>query len=414
MQQFGHGAPEGCAFQTEKLRECINDVGNVSIFLAETYGYKNEDIVILTDDQQQPMGRPTKQNILYLPVDFKQAGRIVDDEMHHILVKPLLPGMRLTAIFDFCHFGSTLHLPFIYSTKGILKEPNLAKEAAQGLLAAFTAYASGDLGGVASSVLSLGKKAMAGDDAYEHIKDTRTSPTGVGERDHRKSTTGAISYAFISALRANPQQSYVQLLNSIQDVLETNYTKLAQLSAATQSRTAKRANRVADAAKKTDEQSATESLVDAPIHERPTEQGATGRQCQGPQEPRRKQKKRRAPRDTLNAGATPATDVEMNLTSRAAFISRRTNSLPVRIDQSTAGAASGTIPTYVPIMISSVPGDNDAEDDDENNHRHMSRTSVTILLLASTGLVAVCAKFMVDLINKVVSGGSDISEAFIA
>ena len=42
--------------------------------------------------------------------------------------------------------------------------------------------------------------------------------------------TGAMSWAFISALRKNPQQSYVQLLNSIRDELETRYTQRPQLS----------------------------------------------------------------------------------------------------------------------------------------------------------------------------------------
>lgn len=42
--------------------------------------------------------------------------------------------------------------------------------------------------------------------------------------------TGAMSWAFISALKQNPQQSYVQLLNSIRDVLETKYTQKPQLS----------------------------------------------------------------------------------------------------------------------------------------------------------------------------------------
>lgn len=59
------------------------------------------------------------------PVDFRQAGHIVDDEMHRIMVRPLRPGVRLTAIFDSCHSGSALDLPYIYSTQGILKEPNL-------------------------------------------------------------------------------------------------------------------------------------------------------------------------------------------------------------------------------------------------------------------------------------------------
>jgi hypothetical protein len=39
-----------------------------------------------------------------------------------------------------------------------------------------------------------------------------------------------MSWAFISALKQNPQQSYVQLLNSVRDVLETKYTQKPQLS----------------------------------------------------------------------------------------------------------------------------------------------------------------------------------------
>jgi hypothetical protein len=42
--------------------------------------------------------------------------------------------------------------------------------------------------------------------------------------------TGAMSWAFINAMRKNPQQSYVQLLNSIRDELATKYTQKPQLS----------------------------------------------------------------------------------------------------------------------------------------------------------------------------------------
>ena len=69
--------------------------------------------------------------------------------MHRIMVRPLSSGVRLTAIFDSCHSGTALDLPYIYSTQGILKEPNLAKEAGQGLLGVISAYSQGDLGGVA-------------------------------------------------------------------------------------------------------------------------------------------------------------------------------------------------------------------------------------------------------------------------
>jgi hypothetical protein len=42
--------------------------------------------------------------------------------------------------------------------------------------------------------------------------------------------TGAMSWAFITALRKNPNQSYVQLLNSIRDELEGKYEQKPQLS----------------------------------------------------------------------------------------------------------------------------------------------------------------------------------------
>ena len=47
-----------------RLRGCINDCKNVSTFLIERYGYKREDMVILTDDQQNAMSQPKKANIL--------------------------------------------------------------------------------------------------------------------------------------------------------------------------------------------------------------------------------------------------------------------------------------------------------------------------------------------------------------
>ncbi|KAH8594712.1 caspase domain-containing protein [Bisporella sp. PMI_857] len=302
-QQFGHGAPEGYTFQYSnctgkrkalliginyfgqqgELRGCINDTKNVSSFLMERYNYRSEDMIILTDDQQNPQLQPTKQNILramswlvanaqpddalflhysghggqtedldgdeedgtdevIYPVDFKQAGHIVDDQIHQIVVNPLQAGVRLTAIFDSCHSGSVLDLPYMYSTKGVLKEPNLAAEAGQGLLSAISSYARGDLGGVASSIFGFAKKAYKGDDAYQKTIQTKTSPADVimwsGSKDDQTSAdatiasqaTGAMSWAFISAIKQNPQQSYVELLNSIRDVLETKYTQKPQLS----------------------------------------------------------------------------------------------------------------------------------------------------------------------------------------
>lgn len=300
---FGAGAPQGYTFQYSnctgrrkalliginyfgqrgQLRGCINDVKNMSTYLNGHFGYKREDMVILTDDQQNPMSQPTKANILramhwlvkdarpndslffhysghggqtkdldgdeddgydevIYPVDFRQQGHIVDDEMHRIMVQPLQPGVRLTAIFDSCHSGSALDLPYIYSTQGVLKEPNLAKEAGQGLLGIVSSYARGDIGGMASTAMSFLKKATGGNETYERNLRTKTSPADVvmwsGSKDSQTSAdanisgqaTGAMSWAFISALKKNPQQSYVQLLNSIRDELESRYSQKPQLS----------------------------------------------------------------------------------------------------------------------------------------------------------------------------------------
>jgi hypothetical protein len=270
--------------QSGQLRGCINDVKNMSTFLNERFGYAREDMVILTDDQQNPKSQPTKANILramhwlvkdakandslffhysghggqtkdldgdeddgydevIYPVDFRTQGHIVDDEMHRIMVKPLAPGVRLTSIFVSCHSGSALDLPYIYSTQGILKEPNLAKEAGQGLLSAISSYARGDIGGVLGAGMDFFKKATTGQDAVERAKRTKTSPADVimwsGSKDTQTSqdavengeATGAMSWAFITALKRNPQQSYVQLLNSIRDELQKKYTQKPQLSA---------------------------------------------------------------------------------------------------------------------------------------------------------------------------------------
>jgi hypothetical protein len=162
--------------------------------------------------------------------------------MHRIMVQPLQPGVRLTAIFDSCHSGSALDLPYIYSTSGVLKEPNLAKEAGQGLLSVISSYARGDMGGIVSSIMGVAKKVASGDSAYEKTIQTKTSPADVvmwsGSKDDQTSqdaniagqATGAMSWAFIKALKKNPQQSYVQLLNNIRDELATRYTQKPQLS----------------------------------------------------------------------------------------------------------------------------------------------------------------------------------------
>jgi hypothetical protein len=133
------------------------------------------------------------------PVDFRQVGHIVDDEMHAIMVTPLQPGVRLTAIFDSCHSGTALDLPYIYSTQGVLKEPNLAKEAGQGLLGVLSNYQAGNISGAANEIMGFFKKATTGDDARNRTMATKTSPADVvmwsGSKDDQ---TSLVHFSFNS------------------------------------------------------------------------------------------------------------------------------------------------------------------------------------------------------------------------
>jgi hypothetical protein len=254
-------------------------------FLCSHFGYQKDDIVMLTDDARNPRQIPTRDNILQAmqwlvsnaqphdslffhysghggqtkdldgdeddgydeviyPVDHEQNGHIVDDLMHDILVRPLPPGCRLTAIFDSCHSGTALDLPYVYSTEGKIKEPNLAAEAGQGLLSAVSSYARGDMGGVFKSAMGIVKVATGSQKKAEEItRRTKTSPADAiswsGCKDSQTSAdayeagtaTGAMSYAFITTLSQNPQQSYQTLLVNIREILRAKYSQKPQLSA---------------------------------------------------------------------------------------------------------------------------------------------------------------------------------------
>merc|ERR1712157_49685 len=53
-------------------------------------------------------------NETILPVDYKNKGEIIDDELWSTLIYPLQSGVRLTAVMDCCHSGTGLDLPFGY------------------------------------------------------------------------------------------------------------------------------------------------------------------------------------------------------------------------------------------------------------------------------------------------------------
>lgn len=267
-----------------QLRGCINDVKNMSLFLNRHFGYSYDDMVILTDDQREMARIPTKQNIyramqwlvrdarpndslvfhysghggttkdldgdeesglddVIYPLDFQTNGHIVDDEMHDIMVKSLPPGCRLTALYDSCHSGTALDLPYVYSTKGVVKEPNLWKDAGSGALTAFMSYETGNIGGAISALSGIASKITnLNSGNRDQIRQMKASPADVisisGCKDDQTSAdaqeagqnTGAMSWAFIKTLTELPNQTFLSLLNNMRTLLAAKYSQKPQLS----------------------------------------------------------------------------------------------------------------------------------------------------------------------------------------
>ncbi|GES94526.1 peptidase C14 [Rhizophagus clarus] len=267
-----------------QLRGCINDVSNIKNFITGNYGFEESNMKILTDEQLDPELIPTRENIIkaikwlvhdpqandsyffhysghggqvedeagdeedgfdetIMPVDFMTNGQIIDDELHALMVAPLPKGVRLTVIFDCCHSGTVLDLPYIYSTRGVLKETNILALGGKSLLNAGFSYIKGDKNSAMNTLKELKNTAAEHQKLRRKNIETKGSPADVimfsGCKDAQTSAdaqeageaTGAMSYALIKSLKANKNPTYQELLNSIRDVLKTKYAQKPQLSA---------------------------------------------------------------------------------------------------------------------------------------------------------------------------------------
>ncbi|OCH91748.1 hypothetical protein OBBRIDRAFT_791973 [Obba rivulosa] len=230
--------------QPNQLHGCVNDARNVRNFLIQHYNYKSEDVVLLTDDSSHARSQPTKANIrdamrwlvqgaqphdslffhysghggqtkdldgdeidgydeVIFPVDYKQSRHIVDDEMHRLMVDPLPVGCRLTAVFDSCHSGSVLDLPYLYHSDGRVKGSQVTAD-------------------------HIREKSTRADViSWSGCMDSQTS---ADTYDASGVATGAMSYAFMTCLRENPNASYQGLLQAVRRILRKNYSQKPQLS----------------------------------------------------------------------------------------------------------------------------------------------------------------------------------------
>ncbi|ESW20400.1 hypothetical protein PHAVU_006G205900 [Phaseolus vulgaris] len=142
--------------RTFKLEGTINDVNNIKNLLIDKFKFPNECIRVLSEEKKELNLIPTKKNILdslkwlvsecesegslvfyfsghglqqpeeqkgdesdgldetICPVDFLREGMITDNEINSIIVKPLKKGVKLHAIIDACHSGTTLDLGYMW------------------------------------------------------------------------------------------------------------------------------------------------------------------------------------------------------------------------------------------------------------------------------------------------------------
>ncbi|KAI0278354.1 hypothetical protein BGY98DRAFT_974550 [Russula aff. rugulosa BPL654] len=99
--------------QNSQLDGCVSDAKNMYRFLMDRLGFRSRDIIRLTDDARDPVIYPQDSghgsrvrdlngdevdgyDEVIFPLDYAQAGTIIDDELHDYLVKPLPSGCRLT------------------------------------------------------------------------------------------------------------------------------------------------------------------------------------------------------------------------------------------------------------------------------------------------------------------------------
>ncbi|KAG9323680.1 hypothetical protein KVV02_002976 [Mortierella alpina] len=267
--------------QAKPLHGCVNDTAVMKRFLLGV-GFEEQHIRLLTDDQKGTQWMPTRDNIIenlkwlihdakkndsyflhysghggqiedydgdetngmdncIFPLDHREKGVIVDDELHDLLVKALPPGVRLTVVFDCCHSGSALDLPYMYASTGYIRGSsalaNLGHELVEGN---FDEKALKELQ-EKWKTLQLEEKEFARQvnlkaaDAdvimFSGCKDDEISAdVSITRGGKQTESNGAMTYAFTKCIRENPTQSYQEMLNNIRDLLKEKYKQKPQLS----------------------------------------------------------------------------------------------------------------------------------------------------------------------------------------
>ncbi|GAA0171199.1 hypothetical protein LIER_25289 [Lithospermum erythrorhizon] len=212
----------------KSLPGSINDVICMKNFLINKLGFPNSSVILLTDDEMDRSRIPTKMNIRralhwlvqgcqpgdslvfhysghgsklrdsdgdevdghdesLCPVDYETEGRMLDDEINEIIVRPLPRGATLHAIIDTCFSGTFLDLRYLCR---INKAGNFMWEDHR-----VRHRYKGSKGGTAISISACDDHQTSGD---------TTAFSG--------KSNGALTYSFIKTLGTMPKMTYGQLL----------------------------------------------------------------------------------------------------------------------------------------------------------------------------------------------------------
>ncbi|XP_054776323.1 metacaspase-3-like [Prosopis cineraria] len=219
------------------LKGSVNDVLRMKAFLIDYLGFHPHSIVVLRDDQYNDWKTvPTKANMIeamktlvrgckagdslvfhysghgsriedndmdevdgydeaLCPVDYEDAGKIRDDTINDVLVKPLPRGTKLHAIIDTCSSGTVLDLPFMCRM-------NRFREYKWDDQMIGKPHYKGTNGGVAVCISACDDDGTSGD----------TSAFGMNG--------GALTHSFIQAMKNKPGgMSYGNLLHSMRSMV---------------------------------------------------------------------------------------------------------------------------------------------------------------------------------------------------
>ncbi|CAN6289247.1 unnamed protein product [Urochloa humidicola] len=219
-----------------ELRGTVNDVKEMRRLLTGKFGFPDDCILELTENESDRNRVPTRENLLgamrwlvegcdagdslvfhfsghgvqkldmnddeldgyneaLCPVDFEESGKILDDEINETIVRPLGRGVKLHAIVDTCHSGTILDLPYLcrLSRTGYWQwekhyRPNNATRKIPN-------------GGLAISISGC--------------SDDQKSADASGFSEPSSSSIGAMTDSFIKAVEAEPGTTYGRLLSAM-------------------------------------------------------------------------------------------------------------------------------------------------------------------------------------------------------